>query len=615
MENVFSIKNIVAVLLAAVTVWALVAMGPVTQVLVVVAWALYLFTTELFPIDITALLIMAALIVTGLVTPQEGVSGFSNSATLTVLFMFVISAAVEKTGVIQTYAAKIFKYIKNSNFLQVGAISGIIGPISGFINNTAAVAIFLPSILSFSRRTHTAATKLLIPLSFVSMLGGMLTLFGTSTNILANELLLENGYVGFAIFEFFSLGLVALLVGILYFLLVGRFLLPERFGVGTLHTEDAEKFFAELRIGIKSKFVGKTLRGLDFLETYNAEVLRIIRNEDVFFEHIEDIELLPGDVLLLHATEEVIQEFDKRDNEFLVPNFKAWGKTQIYEGKLIKVLFRSNSLKQRTKTLRELNFYRRFGLAVIGVHRNREEVSNDAHAIGDVDLHSGEVFLAKVPHGQLDSIRRLKSLMILDEYGEEPDRSKVWKTFGVLFLTIALAAFNILPLMVAALVGVILLFMLGCVAADDLYNTVQWNVIFLLAGVIPLGLALQKTGAVDLLANSLLLVTGHVSGLVMLGLLYLITTLVTQVISNNASVVLMLPIALSIALELGIDPKAVALVIMFASSTSFLSPVGYQTNAMVYAAGNYKFMDFIKVGAPLNLILLFVMTYLIYLVY
>lgn len=599
----------------ALTVVSITAFGPIAQVLVIVVWALFLFTTERFPSDITALLIMVALILTGLVTPQEGVSGFSNSATLTVLFMFIISAAVEKTGIVQRYAARMFRYIKHSNFMQVGAISAVIGPISGFINNTAAVAIFLPSILSFSRKTHTPATKLLIPLSFISMLGGMLTLFGTSTNILANDLLIEGGYEGFQIFEFFWIGAAGLLIGILYFLLIGRFLLPARFGVGTLHEEDASKFFAELRISYRSSFVGKTLTEIQFQDVHNAEVLRIIRGDDVLTGEIYDLPLEADDVLLILTSEEALKEFDNREHEQLVPDFKVWGREHIYEGKFVKLVFKSNSLHNKERTLRELNFYRRYGLAIIGIHRNREDISSDAHAIGDLNLHSGEVFLAKVPHSQLDSVRREKKLMILEEYEKDSSPSKMWKTLGVLALVIILASFNVVSLMVAALIGVLLLFMLECLNADDIYNSVHWNVIFLLAGIIPLGIALQKTGAVELLAQGLLLVTGHVPVFVILGLIYLITTLTTQVISNNASVVLMLPIALSIGLELGIDPKAVALITMFAASTAFLSPVGYQTNAMVYAAGNYRFMDFIKVGAPLNLILLVVITYLVYMIY
>lgn len=600
-------QNVVILAFAAVTVLFFTAFNPVAQIFMIIIWALFFFVTERFPMDVTALLIMAALMFTGLVTPQEGVSGFSNTATLTVLFMFIISAAIEKTGMVQRIAHKLFSLAKKSNFKQTGLLSLIIGPISGFINNTAAVAIFLPSVLSFSRKTHTPATKLLIPLSFMSMLGGMLTVFGTSTNILANDLLAANGFASFAVFDFFWFGLLGLAIGMVYFLLIGRFILPARYGVGTAHIEDSDKFLAELRIMHSSAYVGKTIGEADFGEEHQVEVLRLIRNGEAVDTLSPDTTIEAGDLLVIMASEADLVVLDQREHEQLVPNFRSANRASIQDGVLVKVLFRNPHLHYQSKSLSELNFYQRYGLFVVGLHRDREDIDQN-QKFTDIQLRSGEVFLGKVAPAQLYRLRQSRDLMVLEEFENAPTSPSAWQTLAVLFVVIGLAVFNVVPLMVAALFGVLLLFLFRCISAEEIYNSVNWSVIFLLAGVIPLGIALQNTGAVAVLAGSITVLAQAVPPIVFLGILYLMTTLITEVISNNATVVLMFPIALSVALELGINPHAVALIIMFAASTSFLSPVGYQTNAMVYGAGEYRFSDFVKVGAPLNILLMVVLT-------
>jgi di/tricarboxylate transporter len=447
------------------------------------------------------------------------------------------------------------------------------------------------------------------------MLGGMLTVFGTSTNILTNDLLVANGFSAFGIFDFIGLGALGLVVGIAYFLFIGRFILPSRFGVGTDSPEDSNKFLAELRILFNSKFIDKSIAEGGLTKRYDVEVLTIIRRGEPLSDVSEETVVEVDDVLVILSSEESLIELDELTHELLIPDFRTQRWRNIQDGVFVKVLFRARSLEHKTKSLSELNFYRRYGVLVIGLHRNRESVINNPQKITDIQLRSGEVFLAKVMPSQLASLKKSRDLMVLEEFGDDSPKVPAWKAIGVLALVIGLAMFNVVPLMVAALLGVLLLFMLQCISAEEIYSSVHWNVIFLLAGVIPLGIALQNTGAVSVLASSIALLAVEVPVIVFLGILYLFTTLITEVISNNAAVVLMVPIVLTVALELGINPHAVALIIMFAASTSFLSPVGYQTNAMVYSAGGYRFSDFIKVGAPLNILLLIIMTTAIYMLY
>ncbi len=602
---------IIYTLLIILTTAILVTASPLIKVAVVIAWALYLFTTEKFPVDLTAMLIMIVLIVSGLVSPEQGVSGFSNTATITVLCMFILSAGVEKTGIIQKIGNLVFGVVGDSEILQLLVISLIIVPLSGFVNNTAAVAIFLPMILNLSHKSNTPATKLLIPLSFISMLGGTLTLLGTSTNILASSILEESNLEGFSMFEFAQIGTIISVAGILYFLLIGRFLLPNRKNTETKEEKKASIFLAELQIRKGSKFIGKTLKESKFIESFDVEVVKIIRGKQSYVRNVLNQDMEEDDVIVIYGNEQRIIELDKRENEKLLLNFDS-NLRRITRGtaKIVKVLVKGTHRIQN-KTFEQLGFRSRYPASVIGMHREDSEVSTQR--IADMKLKSGEVFLVKVAKSNLSTLEQSSELMLLEEIEHEYDPRKMGTAILIITAVVLLAAFNVLPIMVSALVGVFFMFITKCLNPDEIYRSVAWDVIFLLAGVIPLGIALQESGAAAWVADAITSASFFLSPLVVLGLFYLTTTILTQILSNNAAVVLLMPIAISVAQNVeGLGIKALSLAVMFAASTCFLSPVGYQTNTMVYGAGNYKFIDFLKVGAPLNLLLLFLTTFLIY---
>ena len=592
------------------TINILILAGPVTKVVTVIVWALFLFTTEKFPVDITSMFIMIILIISGLVTPEQGVSGFSNTATITVLCMFILSAGIKKTGVIHKIGNLVFGFIKNSELLQIIMIALVIAPLSGFINNTAAVAIFLPMVLKLANKSKTPATKLLIPLSYIAMLGGTLTIVGTSTNILANSVLEEALLPGFTMFEFTKIGFIVLIAGILYFLFVGRFLLPSRKNEDDDEERIANKFLAELKIEDGSSFIGKTLKEIKFEEKFDSEILKIIRGKKSFVKSVASQVLERGDILVIFAEEQRIIEFDGRENEKLLLNFDDSIRRMPAEtSKIVKVLVKSVHAFHQ-KTLEEIGFWKKYSAAIIGLHRQEKEILSQR--LSTLKLESGEVFLVKVSKTNLQSLRESSDLMLFEEIKQKYDPKKMLTAFSILLLVVLLPTFNVLPIMVSALCGVFLMFITKCLSPSEIYSSVHWNVIFLLAGLIPLGIAVQESGASDLVANAIIGWSDFLSPVMILGLFYLVTTILTEIISNNAAVVLLLPIAIAVAQKLGVDPKAFALAVMFAASTSFLSPVGYQTNTMVFGAGNYRFSDFIKVGAPLNFILFFLTTFLIY---
>ena len=592
------------------TINILILASPVLKVATVIFWALFLFTTEKFPVDITSMLIMLILMLSGLVTPEQGVSGFSNTATITVLCMFILSAGIEKTGVVHKIGNLVFSFIKNSELLQIIMIALVIAPLSGFINNTAAVAIFLPMVLKLSNKSKTPATKLLIPLSYIAMLGGTLTIIGTSTNILANSILEEALLPSFTMFEFTKIGFIVLTAGIIYFLFVGRFLLPSRKNESNGEEKIANKFLAELKIEDGSNFIGKNLKEIKFAQKFDAEVLKIIRGRKSFVKNVSNEVLEQGDVLVLFAEEQRIIELDGRANEKLLLNFDDSIRRMPAEtSKIVKVLVKSAHTFHQ-KTLEEIGFWKKYSAAIIGLHRQEKEILSQR--LSTLKLESGEVFLVKVSNTNLQALRESPDLMLFEEIKKKYDPKKMWTAFTILLLVVLLPAFNVLPIMVSALCGVFLMFITKCLRPNEIYASVHWNVIFLLAGLIPLGIAMQQSGASDMIASSIIDVSDFLSPVVILGLFYLVTTILTEIISNNAAVVLLVPIGVAVGQKLGLDPKAFALAIMFAASTSFLSPVGYQTNTMVFGAGNYRFSDFIKVGAPLNIILLFLTTFLIY---
>lgn len=618
----FTWQHFLLALFGVLTIGVLFLATPIVKVAVIILLALYLFTTEKFPVDMTALLIMVVLMVTGLVSPEQGVSGFSNVATITVLSMFILSAAIEKTGVIQKLGNSVFGFLGNSEVVQILMIAILIAPISGFINNTAAVAIFLPMILKLSKKSNIPATKLLIPLSFLSMLGGTLTLLGSSTNILANAVLAENSMPTFSVFEFTHIGAIVLVIGIVYFLVIGRFLLPSRRAEETEGIKRADTFLAELVIEKNSKFIGMTLEEVRFSERFEVEPVKIIRGGKSFVKDVNTTEVAEDDIIVFFADEQRLIDLDSREDEKLVLDFDIDRRRMSRETKIIKVLLRKIPIGSHVKgffkgrlfsgkrTLEDMDFWRRYSAAIIGVHREAKDISSQR--ISNLCLETGEVFLVKVAKSNLHALEKSDDLILLEEVEQEYDATKTSLTVGILAAVVILSAFGILPIMVAALCGVFFVFLTRCLHPKELYDSVHWNVIFLLAGVIPLGIAMQETGAAEMIANSIVGLSGVIPMIVLMGIFYLVTTVMTEIISNNAAIVLLLPIAISVSHQMGVDPKTFALIIMFAASTSFLSPVGYQTNTMVYGAGNYKFSDFMKVGALLNLILMVVTTVTIY---
>lgn len=565
---------------------------------IIVVAAVVLFATEKFSMDVSALLVLGALLATGLVTPEEGITGFSSPATVTVAAMFVLGAGLNKTGALATLGQALIRHGKSELMLLLLVITGA-SLLSPFINNTAAVAVFLPLVTGAAATRNLSSSRLLIPLSFASQFGGVCTLIGTSTNLLVSSIAQRSGVGAFGMFEFTRLGLIMVAAGLVYFLVIGRWLLPKRRPAQLTETYGLGEYIAELRVLTGSPLLGKTVVEAKLGETYDITVLEILRGEGKIWSPLHE-PLREGDVLLARGA---VKELFKLKNSVGLehePKFQLQdAKLESGELDLVEVLLAPQS-RLAGRTLQDLDFHWRFKSLVLALHR-RGQVLRDK--LARVRLRSGDALLLLGPKEAIARLRDDDNFVVLEPRRDVVlDRRKAPVALGIVALVVALAALNVLPIVATALLGCAAMVVTRCLRAEDAYRAIDWKVVLLLAGILPLGMALQKTGAAKWLVDHALGFADTAGPVVVLVVIYALTALLTEFMSNNAAAVLLAPVAISTAHKLGLDPKPFLIAVTFAASTSFATPVGYQTNTMVYNAGGYRFSDFLKVGIPLNLI-------------
>jgi di/tricarboxylate transporter len=580
--------------------------NPIFLTLSVLVVALIAFVAEWVPVDLTALFVAIALVVLGLVTPEEGVAGFGNTATITVMAMFILSAGISRTGVILVVRDWLVKWGgKNAN-QQILILGIVVGPITAFINNTAVVAVFLPIVEDWCKKQGISPSKLLIPLSYATVLGGMITLIGTSTNILASGVSKKLGYGEFGLFQFTSLGLITFGVGLAYLALFAPKLLPDRkSSSGDLEGYGLKDYVSEVVIAPRSSLIGQTLRSSEIQRKFDIDILELIRDGSHFPQPVADKKLLAGDILLVRGgRQELLNIRDERGLD-IVPDVQ-FGKKELEaelssgEDEVAEVLILSNS-RLVGSTIKDIRFRQRYNATVLAIRRGEELLRE---RLGQTPLKFGDLLLVQGPRESFKGLQTSRELLVMESRDVENLRpDKAWIAIAITLGVIVVSAFNWMPILVSALVGVALMVVSGCLKPGEIYGAVRWDIIFLLAGLLPLGTAMDKSGATKWLADQLLSVGGHLSGFWVLTFFYIATTLLTEILSNNAAVVLMIPIAAEVAKTLGLNPLAFIYAVTFAASNSYLTPIGYQTNTMVYGPGGYKFLDFTRVGAPLNLIL------------
>ena len=592
--------------------------------------ALVAFATEPVPVDITALGILVALLTVEPVTRQlvgvgllaspivvfaditaQGLSGFANAATLTVLAMFVLSEGVQRTGIIQLLGAKISEITEDDETRQLGATIGVVAPISGFINNTAAVAILLPMVTDLAERGGTSPSKLLLPLSYASMFGGMLTLIGTSTNILASELSADLLGRPFGMFEFTSLGVVVSVVGVVYLMTIGRRITPERIKPRVDLTEEFEmgNYLTEVVVREDSPLVGQRV-GTALSETsFDVDLLQLIRGDRVFLEPLGPKEIQAGDVFALRTDRDTLVELLDVEGLDLLPVRVDEAELEVAdEGQNLVEVVVAPGASLVGESLTSVRFRQRYDATVLALRRGGELIRR---RMDNIRLRVGDTLLVQATEGSIERLDANRDFIVAQTV-ERTDfrRSRILVAIGIVIAVVLLAALNVMPIVVSALAGGLAMVLTGCLKPGEVYEAVQWDVIFLLAGVIPLGIAMQETGAATLVAEFVVASAASLPIVAVLGLFYVVTALLTNIISNNASVVLMVPVAVEAARDpaVGADPFSFIMAVTFAASTAFMTPVGYQTNLFVYGPGGYRFTDYIRVGGPLQLVFAVVTT-------
>jgi di/tricarboxylate transporter len=583
----------------------------IALVLLIVLGAVWLFMTERFRADLVALMVMGALVVTSLavrflpwfqpgkwLTPEEAISGFSNPATITVAAMFVLSAGLQRTGAL-SFVARALRRLSGRPWLLLLAMMTLVGVVSAFINNTAAVAVFLPVALAASDPRRLPPSRLLIPLSYAAQFGGVCTLIGTSTNLLVSSIAERAGVGAFGLFEFTPLGLIMLAAGIVYLLVFGRWLLPHR--AGTQHTEDyqLDDYIAELRVRPGSPLVGRSASASGFVTSTELTLLEIVRGGQRLFA-AKDEPLRVDDILLVQGGPRRIMDARAGWRLELDPEFRLKDAAlEAADLRLAEVLVAPGS-KLTDHTLAGLEFHRRHRAIVLGLRARTGAVQEKLH---QVPLHVGDALLLLAPRDELARLRADPDFLVLEQVAEPVQRrGRIPAALGIIAAVVGLAALDVMPILVSSIVGGIALVLSRCLTLEEAYAAIDWKVIFLLAGVLPLGLALERSGAAGLLADATVGLAGASGPLVVLAALYFVTAVLTEFMSNNATAVLMAPIAIVAAESLGVDARPLLIAVCFAASTSFATPVGYQTNTMVLHPGGYRYADFVRIGLPLNLL-------------
>lgn len=581
-------------------------------VIAIIVVAIYLFTTEKFTVDTTALAVAALLMILGIVTPEEGLSGFSDVSTISVFGLLCLSIGLESTGAVSWIGSWMQKNLVGTEAETIIGLSLMVGMCSAFLNNTAIVAIMLPVVIELCRTSKLSVSKLLMPLSFSAMAGGTMTIIGTSTNVVISGIYAKHFGEGFSIFEFSLIGLTIFLTYLFYMIFLGRFLLPDDKDVDLIEDYDLNKYLTQVKVAKNSPLVGQLFGESQLVLKYDISVLELIREDDQVWLPAQREKIQGGDRLLIRCDVESlvsiaeklklrVDRFTELDDENLSSEHAL----------LFEAVLGNNSFLLGQK-LKDVDFRRIFHAVPLGIRRHGEMLKKK---LSEVELRFGDCILMEARRGKLDKFNNSRDFIVLGKIKKTNLRPRRLKRSALIILSVvATVTLGIFPLEVAALSGVAMMFITGCVTPRYVYRKMEWRIIFLLAGLIPLGIAVEKVGLSDLISSGMLEVLGD-NALLVIGALFGMTVLLTSFMSNSATAILLSPLAITMAQQLNLNPKAFLITVMFAASTSFLTPIGYQTNTLIYGPGKYTFGDYFRVGGILTILVCIVSTFLIWYLY
>ena len=599
-------------------------------VLGILTGAIVLFITEWLSVDMVALGVVLGLMLFGILSPEDALAGFSSQIVITVAALFIVGGAVMETGLADLISRRIGEFAGKSNFRLLILIMGTVALLSGFISDTGTVAVMAPAIISISRKKNINPSKLLIPLSFGSLLGGAMTLIGTPPNIVVSDLLVENGYSSFNFFDFTPIGLVLLITGIIFIVLTSRWLLPDHQATTEFQRIDSPEKLVELyklpddlyrlRVRQGSPLQGKNLSESGLRNIYGITVLKILKGNETSAQKIVK-DRVTGNITrseIKPSTDSVIQVNDilfcqGRTNDISHAAAALQLGVQPAEAEDQKSLVNNEVgvaeivLPPRSrligKTLMDIRFGSLYQLTVLGINRPAHD---QPLSLKETNLQFGDTLFVQGPWKNIHALTYMRRDFVVigqpETLKSSPSSSKMILSGSILAVMMILLISNLLPLVTTAMLAAFLMIISGCLDIKSAYNSIDWKSIILIAGMLPMTTALQDVGLVEIGSNWMASGLGDLGIMPILAALFLITSAFTQVMSNTATTVLIAPVALSLALRLGYQPQAFLMAVAVAASTAYASPVASPVNTLVMASGNYRFKDYLRVGIPLILI-------------